>query len=283
LAKVNTIMEAIKPVLINIVQDSPSRNNLFKRNLLKEYLQIVVLDFIYSHQVYSQLLFYGGSALAHCFDLQRLSEDLDFIDESKKIKVAELAKDLENYFTTRTDLPVKATIQKFRIYLKFPILRELGISGRAESDDLFLKVEVFSDFDFREHYSTDVRPIFKYNRSVLIKTLDTATLMSTKIRAILYRKWEKTDKQGQTIVKVKGRDYFDLLWYLQKGIKPNLDCIEDAKTLKELKEKLLTIVSRIDSQSIHLDLEALIADANFVNNLSRNMKAILEREISEKL
>ncbi len=276
-------MEAIKPVLINIVQDSPSRNNLFKRNLLKEYLQIVVLDFIYSHQVYSQLLFYGGSALAHCFDLQRLSEDLDFIDESKKIKVAELAKDLENYFTTRTDLPVKATIQKFRIYLKFPILRELGISGRAESDDLFLKVEVFSDFDFREHYSTDVRPIFKYNRSVLIKTLDTATLMSTKIRAILYRKWEKTDKQGQTIVKVKGRDYFDLLWYLQKGIKPNLDCIEDAKTLKELKEKLLTIVSRIDSQSIHLDLEALIADANFVNNLSRNMKAILEREISEKL
>jgi len=283
LAKVNTIMEAIKPVLVNIVQDSPSRNNLFKRNLLKEYLQIVVLDFIYSHPVYSQLLFYGGSALAHCFDLQRLSEDLDFIDESKKISVSELAKDLENYFTTRTDLPVKVTIQKFRIYLKFPILRELGISGRAESDDLFLKVEVYSEFNFCEHYLTDIRPIFKYNRSVLIKTLDPATLMSTKIRAILYRKWEKTDKQGQTIVKVKGRDYFDLLWYLQKGIKPNLDCVEDTKTMEELKEKLLAIVSRIDSQSIQLDLEALIADANFVNNLSRNMKAILEREILEKL
>ena len=226
MAKINTIMEAIKPVLVNIVQDSPSRNNLFKRNILKEYLQIVVLDFIYSHPVYSQLLFYGGSALAHCFDLQRLSEDLDFIDESKKISVSELAKDLENYFSTRTDLSVKATVQKFRIYLKFPILRELGIAGRAESDDLFLKVEVYSEFDFCEHYLTDIRPIFKYNRSVLIKTLDTATLISTKIRAILYRKWEKTDKQGQTIVKVKGRDYFDLLWYLQKGIKPNLDCIE---------------------------------------------------------
>jgi len=283
LAKVNTIMEKIKPVLVNIVQDSPSRNNLFKRNLLKEYLQIAVLDFICSHPVYSQLLFYGGSALAHCFDLQRLYEDLDFIDESKKIKVSELAKDLENYFTTRTDLPVKATVQKFRIYLKFPILRELGISGRAESDDLFLKVEVYSEFDFCEHYLTDIRPVFKYNRSVLIKTLDTATLMSTKIRAILYRKWEKTDKQGQTIVKVKGRDYFDLLWYLQKGIKPNLDCIGDTNTMDELKEKLLGIVSRIDSQSILLDLEALIADSNFVNNLSRNMKAILEREIAEKL
>ena len=82
-------METIKPVLANLISESPSRNNLYKRNLLKEYLQIVVLDFIYSHPVYSQLLFYGGSALAHCFDLQRLSEDLDFIDETKKVNVSQ--------------------------------------------------------------------------------------------------------------------------------------------------------------------------------------------------
>jgi len=107
--------------------------------------------------------------------------------------------------------------------------------------------------------------------------------MSTKIRAILYRKWEKTDKRGTITVKVKGRDYFDLLWYLQQGVQPNLSCIEGVKNLKDLKEKLLSMVSRIDSQSIRLDLEALVANADFVNNLSRNMKAILEREIAEKL
>lgn len=275
-------MEAIKPVLINIIREAPSRNNLFKRNILKEYLQIVVLDFLYSDPVYSQMLFYGGSALAHCFNLQRLSEDLDFIDETKKIKIPKLAKDLEKYFSTRTDLPVKAVAQKFRVYLKFPILRELGVSTREETDALLLKVEVFSRFDFCEQYSTDIRPVFKYNRSILIKTLDMATLMSTKIRAILYRKWEKTDKQGNITMKVKGRDYFDLLWYLQQGIQPNLSCIEGIENLKGLKEKLLTMVSRIDSQSIRLDLEALIANADFVNNLSRNMKAILEREIAEK-
>ncbi len=107
--------------------------------------------------------------------------------------------------------------------------------------------------------------------------------MSTKVRAILYRKWEKTDKQGNTTVKVKGRDYFDLLWYLQKGIKPNVSCIEGVETMKELKEKMLAMVSIVDGQSIRLDLEALIDDSNFVNNLIRNMKAILEREITEKL
>ena len=276
-------METIKPILVNIISESPSRNNLFKRNLLKEYLQVAVLDFIYSHPVYSQLLFYGGSALAHCFDLQRLSEDLDFIDETKKVKAAKLAKDLEDYFLRRTDLQVKTTVQKFRIYLKFPILRDLGLSTREETDILFLKVEVYSEFDFCKGYKTDIRPIFKYNRSVLIKTLDASTLMATKVRAILFREWETTDKQGNTTVKVKGRDYFDLLWYLQKGIQPNLSCIEGFDTMKDLKEKLLAIVANIDSRSIQLDLEALIGNSGFVNNMSRNMKAILEREISEKL
>ncbi|WAC09128.1 MAG: nucleotidyl transferase AbiEii/AbiGii toxin family protein [Thermodesulfobacteriota bacterium] len=278
-----TIMETIKPALSNIISESPSRNNLLKRNLLKEYLQIVVLDFMYSHPVYSRLIFYGGSALAHCFDLQRLSEDLDFIDETKKVNISKLAKDLEDYFSKRTDLDVTTTVQKFRIYLKFPILRDLGISNREETDNLFLKVEVYSKFDFCERYTTDIRPIFKFNRSVLIKTLDPATLMATKIRAILFRKWEKTDKQGKTTAKVKGRDYFDLLWYLQKGIKPNLSCIEGFDTMEDLKEKLLAMVGQIDNRSIQLDLESLINNPNFVKNMSRNIKTILKREISEKL
>ncbi len=276
-------METIKPILASIVNETPSKNNLFKRNLLKEYLQVVVLDFIYSQKDYSQLLFYGGSALAQCFDLQRLSEDLDFIDEKKNVSIIELAKDLEEYFSKRTDLKVKTTVQKFRIYLKFPILRELGLSSKSETDDLFLKIEVYTDFDFCAKYSTDIRPIFKFNRSVLINTLDISTLMATKIRAILFRKWEKTDKQGKTLIKVKGRDYFDLLWYLQKGIVPNISCIEGIKDMKELKEKLLAMVADVDSQSIQLDLEALISSPGFASNVSRNMKAILEREISEKL
>ncbi len=276
-------METIKPVLKNIINESSSMNNMFKRNLLKEYLQIVVLDFIYSHPTYSQLLFYGGSALAHCFDLQRLSEDLDFIDEEKKINVGKLAKDLENYFGKRTDLSAKTNVQKFRVYLKFPILRELGLSTREETDALFLKVEVYTEFDFCKSYKTDIRPVFKYNRSILIKTLDPATLMSTKVRAILFRKWEKTDKQGRTTAKVKGRDYFDLLWYLQKGIQPNLSCMEGFGSMKDLKEKLLAMITTIDSKSIQLDLEALIDNPNFVKNMSKNMKAVLEREISERL
>ena len=220
-------MELIKPFLTKLIKDSASGDKVFRRNLLKNYLQILVLDFIYSHKKYSQLIFYGGSCLSHCYGLPRLSEDLDFVDAKKKIDISKLAKDLENYFKENTDLKTRATEQKFRVYLKFPLLHELELAGKSESDILFLKVEVFKGFDFCKGYKIEIIPLFKFNKTILIKTFNLPTLMATKIRAVLHRKWEKTDKKGKTIAKVKGRDYFDLMWYLEKGIKPNLECIEE--------------------------------------------------------
>jgi len=74
------------------------------------------------------------------------------------------------------------------------------------------------------------------------------------------------------------------MWYLEKGVRPNLNCLKDLgiKDLHELKIKLLAILGKIDPKSIRFDLEPLIADSNFVRNLSKNLKKILKREI-EKL
>jgi hypothetical protein len=275
-------MQIIKPFLKNMLSEMDSKNDLFRRNKLKEYLQVVVLDFIYSHPRYSRLVFYGGSCLAQCYGLSRLSEDLDFVDAKKEIKLKELALDLGKFFK-ETDLKPVVVIQKFRIYLKFPLLKELGLAEKGESDLLFLKVEVFSRFDFCRKYKIETIPLFKYNRSILIKTFDLPTLMATKIRAVLYRKWEKTDKKGKTLIKVKGRDYFDLMWYLEKGVKPNLRCVENMENESQLKKKLLDLVSQIDSRSIKLDLEAFIDDEKFVRNLSRGIKDILKKSIQEKM
>lgn len=63
---------------------------------------------------------------------------------------------------------------------------------------------------------------------------------------------------------VKGRDYFDLMWYLEKGIKPNPGCIEKIKNLDELKEELLKKVEKIDARSIQFDMEALIDNIDFI-------------------
>lgn len=276
-------METTKIFLKDIIAKSTVKHYLFQRNLLKEYLQVLVLNFIYSHPQYSQLVFYGDSCLSHCFNLPRLSEDLDFVDLKKKIKITLLAQDLENYFKKNTDLKPAATCQKFRIYLKFPLLQEMGLVKKNESNWLFLKIEVFKKFAYCKNYLIEMVPLFKFNQSILIKSFDLPTLMATKIRAILSRKWTKINQNGQALIKVKGRDYFDLWWYLQKKVEPNLNCLEGIKSKKELKEKLLKMIAKIDYQSIRLDLEPLIVDRKFTRNISKNIQAILKREIEKKI
>ena len=274
-------MELIKIFLTKLIKDSVSDNKYFRRNLLKNYLQILVLDFIYADREYSQLIFYGGSCLAHCYNLQRLSEDLDFVDLKKTIDISALAKDLEIHFKKNTDLEVKAVPQKFRIYLKFLLLHELELAGKSESDLLFLKIKIFKEFDFCADYKIEIIPLFKFNRTLLVKTFDLPTLMATKIRAVLRRKWEKTDKNGKTLATVKGRDYYDLLWYLEKGVRPNFRCIEGITNKEELKEQLLAVVMKVDARSIRFDLESLIDNPELVKNLSKDIQEILKRVIAD--
>jgi predicted nucleotidyltransferase component of viral defense system len=274
-------MEITKEVLKEIIRKTDSKNNVFLRNVLKEYLHVLILDFIYSHKKYSDLVFYGGSCLSHCHGLNRLSEDLDFLDSDKKIDVSELGRNLEEYFKKNTDIRVKTTIQKFRIYLKFSLLHELGIAKKNDSDLLFVKIEIFKGFNFCKNYKTEITPLFKFNKTILIKNFDISTLMATKVRAILYRKWEKTNKKGETIAKVKGRDYFDLMWYLEKGIIPNFKCIEGIKNKEDFKEKMLKAVEKIDTRSVQIDIEPLIEDFALVKKLSKNLKDILKRLIKK--
>lgn len=275
-------MEELKPTLKRLISEAPISKMLFVRNALKEYLQIIILDYLYSHPVYSKLVFYGGSCLAQCYGLPRLSEDLDFVDIKGDVDIKILASDLVAHFNGNTDLEVKVSTQKFRVMLKFPILKELDIANESDSDFLMVKIEVFRDDGLLHACPVEAVPIFKMNRSIIVRAFDLPTLMATKIRAVLHRKWHKTDKTGTVLATVKGRDYFDLMWYLRKGVAPNMACIKEAADVDELKRLLLTAVEKADPASIRIDLEAFIADDQFVENISKNLRQILKTEI-EKL
>ena len=249
--------EQFKIFLLKLLDESVSSSKIFKRNLLKEYLQILILDFVYSHKVYSRLVFYGGSSLAHCYGLPRLSEDLDFVDLKKSIELKKIVEEIKLYFKEKFGLDLKFSIQKFRIYLKFPMLKELKLAEVGESDQLFLKIEIFPGFDFCKNYKIEMVPVFKFNKSFLVRIFDLPTLMATKIKAVMLRKWIKKNKAGEILATVKGRDYFDLLWYLNKGIKPNLRCL-DSRNAEDLKKELIKIVDQVDERSIKFDLEPFI-------------------------
>ena len=265
--------------LKEILKEKKEAPNLFKRNLIKEYLQILVLSFLYSKKNYRRLVFYGGSCLRYCFNLPRLSEDLDFVNLERKVNLGRLADDLERFFKKKLGIKINTKIQKFRIYLKLPLLYDLGLVQRGESNFLMLKVEIFRDFAFCKNYKIEIIPLFRFGESILVRTFDLPTLMATKIRAVLKRKWEKTNKTGKVLAKIKGRDYYDLMWYLEKGIEPNFKCIEGIKTKEEFKEKLLLVVGKIDPKSIKFDLEGLIEDRNLIEDLGNNIKKILMRQL----
>ncbi len=269
-----------KPILEKIIEENRNKPDFYVRNLLREYLQILILRYIYSSEKYKQLFFYGGTCLAHCHDLPRLSEDLDFVDVDKEVDINELAKETKFFLEKEAGLVPEIKVQKFRIYFKFPILKDLGLAkDRSRSDQLFVKVEIFSAFDFCGQFEKEFKPVFKFDQSVLVKTFDLPTLMATKVRAVLYRRWAKTNKEGEALVQVKGRDFFDLMWFLQKKVEPNFHCLEAINTKAELKTELLKRIESIDEKSVALDLENFVADSNFANDLGKNIKSILKKEL----
>lgn len=188
------------------------------RSLLKEYLQVYVLYFIYTSRQYSKnLIFTGGTCLHHFYNLERLSEDVDF-DYLREFKSKDLQGNLKDFFVKiqkYKELKVSLKQRNRQVLLKFPVLHQLGLAQPNESNFLYIKVDLSENHS--RHYSIITTSKSKYGFNFAAKHYSLPDLMAGKIHAILKRKYLKGDK-----VSVKGRDYFDLLWFIKNGVKPNI-------------------------------------------------------------
>ncbi len=147
------ILESLKNILN---QNQTQTNKAYLRNLLKESLQLYVLNFIYSSPSWRKLIFTGGTCLRRCFGLPRLSEDLDFDIEEKKINFNAFADDLRSYFKEKlqySDLTVNFKQNQQIMFLKFPVLTLLKFANPSESDILFVRC----DFSFNQSKYPDVQ------------------------------------------------------------------------------------------------------------------------------
>jgi len=212
-------------------------------NLLKEYLQVYVLYFIYTNSKYNKnLIFTGGTCLRHFYNLPRLSEDIDF-DFQESFNPQTLLSDLEGYFKKKYKFnEIKLAIKQRgnQILLKFPVLHKLGLAKGNESNLLYVKLDFLKNPSKYFDLQTTSKSIYGFN--FVAKHYDLPSLMSGKIHAILIRK----KFQGPDNIEIiKGRDFFDLLWFLKNSVKPNL---------KRLSEMLNTNVS-IDFVEKQLDLK----------------------------
>ena len=243
------------------------------RNKLKEQLQLYVLDFIYNSKEQNHLIFYGGTCLRVCFGLNRMSEDIDF-EIPGLFDKKDFSQKIGDYFAKNIQfhrVGIHVLGKRIdRVELRFPVLRELGLSTH-ESENLIIKVEV----NPTQHiYPTELKPVSEDRFSFVIRHYDLPTLMAGKMIACLERVWEKRG------IKVKGRDYYDLIWYLQKGVIPNTERLAHTTrryTVRQAFEELDSKVEKIRPGDLLADLEPLFENPDFPKRWTRSFQEQFKR------
>lgn len=208
----------MKEYLADLVQQTNS--SLEGRNLAREYLQARILAALQRCGAMIPLAFHGGTALRFLFSHGRYSEDLDFALEGNRqnydfrsyLQAIRSELTLEGY---QVELKVNDQKTVHNAFVRFPgLLFELGLSPQR-SETLAVKIEVDTNPPQGAGLSTTI-----VRRFVVLQLHhhDKASLLSGKLHAILQRSF------------TKGRDIYDLLWYLSDSTwpPPNLVLLNNA-------------------------------------------------------
>ncbi|MCI0542273.1 nucleotidyl transferase AbiEii/AbiGii toxin family protein [bacterium] len=255
-----------------------------RRNALKEELQYYVLNFIYHHPEYSSWIMYGGSALRVIHGLDRMSVDLDFeVSHSVTEKfLEELKREMDEHFAnthgTNADFLTMKTTKGRGLLLKFTVGEELSFGH--SSKQIHIKIDL--NHFVAPKTVTERRPINRNQLSFVIITYNMSALMASKIAAIFLR---GTRGVGDAIYEEKGRDIYDLLWYMNKKVVPDFDYISakdiDIKDPRALFDKLTIQVNKVSDKNLKQDLEPLFVDKNYIRNWLRNWRESYLRLLDE--
>ena len=194
--------------------------------IIREIVQSIVLIGLSRSGFFSKASFYGGTALRIFYNLNRYSEDLDFTlnnaepdfsIEPYADKIKEVASsyglELEIMIKNKkSKSPIESAFAKLNTYQTFISLKlDNKIISTLHKDEIIkVKFEIDCNPSLGFKNETKWLDIPEFAQVVV---LDEPSLFSGKLHAILCRNYKNT---------VKGRDYYDFLFYVQKRIKPNL-------------------------------------------------------------
>ncbi|MBU1177109.1 nucleotidyl transferase AbiEii/AbiGii toxin family protein, partial [Patescibacteria group bacterium] len=120
---------------------------------------------------------------------------------------------------------------------------------------------------------TERRPINQDQLSFVIATYNMSALMASKIAAIFLR---GTRGVGEAIYEEKGRDIYDLLWYMNKKVVPDFDYLVakgiDVKDPRALFDKLTLQMNKVSETNLKQDLIQLFVNKTYIKNWSKNWR-----------
>jgi len=188
-------------------------------NHLREQLQWEILAALHSAEAFKEVAFVGGTCLRLVHGLHRFSEDLDFSAQKPgKLALVDWIGHVEKHLSACDLADVEVTSKNGSaslesVWIKFPsLLSELGASAMP-TQKLGIKLE----FDAKPPGGATLRGhVVSSPRLMALTTYDPPSLMAGKLHAILARPY------------TKGRDWYDLVWYLGHRTEPNLPMLDAA-------------------------------------------------------
>lgn len=264
------MIEAIKQ------QFTKGMTNEDKLNRAREYIQILSLKILDEKGFFKFMVFTGGTALRIIFGVRRFSEVLDFsLIKKGGFSFPEVNEGLVKGFSlaglqVESKAKVKNTVVSS--LLKFPgLLKQLGLSPLA-SQNLSIKVEVDSNPPKGGNIQNSL--IQKFHIFNIVH-FDLPSMYATKLHACFYRKY------------VKGRDFYDFIWYMANRAKPNLLLLNNAieqtqgtnPKINEVnfKEFLLKGIERVDFNDVRKDVERFLEDKAELRLLDvKNIRSSIE-------
>ncbi|MCH7396542.1 nucleotidyl transferase AbiEii/AbiGii toxin family protein [Belliella sp. DSM 107340] len=239
---------------------------------LREVMQEVTLAGLQRAGFFERAAFYGGTALRIFYGLDRYSEDLDFslLEVNPNFS-------LEVYFDAIIlefeALGMKVTISEKNkahnsnidsAFLKSSTAwKELTLdgiipqSGIKIQPSIKIKIEVDRQppLGFETEEKLLLRPFSFY-----VKCFTLPSLFAGKMHALLFRKWLK---------RVKGRDWYDLEWYIKKGVSLDLnhfllrakdsgDWVDDSISKEHITNLLIAKIENVNFDRIREDIVRFI-------------------------
>ncbi len=194
------------------------RNSADYTNALREIMQEIALLGLWRSKFFEKAAFYGGTALRVLHGLDRYSEDMDFslLTRTPDFDLGTYGQALEKEllaFGFNVSVRSKKKVRQGAVqsaFLKADTYHELLVVTTDEDiireipkgSILKIKLEVDTDppggFDTESRFQ--LQPI-----SFAVRTYTLPCLFAGKMHAVLCRQWG---------TRVKGRDWYDLVWYV---------------------------------------------------------------------
>lgn len=232
-------------------------------NAIHEIMQEIALLGLWRAKFFEHAAFYGGTSLRILYGLNRFSEDLDFSllkpdpsfdllpylkEVAEELEISGLKVKVEQRIKHPENPIVSAFLKTGTLETFIRIGLDESLKRFTHSDEM-IKIKLEVDIDPPLGFATEVRYLAK-PIPFSIRSYVPEDLFAGKMHAVLCRAYK---------VRVKGRDWYDFIWYINKGIPLNLGHLQS-----RLRQSGNYSSKELLSKSVFLDLlEQKIRSVNF--------------------